>query len=425
MLRRRSSILSFSLEDATQSFHDDILNPTTSRRKRGREDENEVTHWHSTPLAFAILPAVAGLLFKNGSAFVTDALLIILAAIFMNWSIRIPWDWYYSAQTIREHIASSSELNAIKDEGEPADTAITTSPESSQTQKPVDGTQSLRSTAAEPLEEGRQSAMADLKRQEVCALTATFIFPALAAYLLHVIRAQLSRPSTSLVSDYNLSIFLLAAEVRPVRQLVRLVANRTLHLQRVATGLEDPYSIALRDQNTVNSLLDRVNELEARLAEHQVIPATVNIAHKADISDLSAELKKKYEPRLEGLERAVRRYEKRSTTLALLIEQRLNNLDTRLQDALSLAAVAAKQSQKRGLVGYILESISLGFAVPLKISSMIFIYPLAALEELYIRFRNLLLGPMQPQPSKSRQVGREGSLDEKARLRSSSKKAVR
>jgi len=426
ILRRRSSILSFSsLEDATQSFHDDILNPTTSRGQRGREGENEVTHWHSTPLAFAILPAVAGLLFKNGSAFVTDALLIVLAAIFMNWSIRIPWDWYYSAQTIKEQIVPSSDSDTIIEEGESVDTAITTSPENSPKQKPVGGTQELRSGATEQLESARESALADLRRQEVLALASTFIFPALAAYLLHVIRAQLSRPSTSLVSDYNLSIFLLAAEIRPVRQLVRLVANRTLHLQRAVTRLEDPYSGVTRDQSIVNSLVDRVTELEARLAEHQVIPPTVNLAHKADVSDLSVEMRKRYEPRLEGLERAVRRYEKRSTTLAMSIEQRLNSLDTRLQDALSLAAAAAKQSQKRGFVGHILETVGNIIAVPLKISWMISIYPLTAFEELYIRLKNFLFGPIPPRSSKSKQGSQEGRMDEKPRLKLSSKKAVR
>jgi hypothetical protein len=96
--RRRSSILSYSsLEDATNSFADDFMNPASTKKLR-KQKEEEDSNWHSTPLVFAILPAVAGLLFNNGSAFVTDVLLLGFAALFMNWSIRIPRDWYYAAQ---------------------------------------------------------------------------------------------------------------------------------------------------------------------------------------------------------------------------------------------------------------------------------------------------------------------------------------
>ena len=115
--RRRSSILSYSsLEGVTSALTDDIINPSMSR-PRISKDYDEVTHWHSTPLAFAILPAVGGLLFKNGSTFVTDVLLLAMAAIFMNWSIRLPWDWYYSAQTQRREV-EPDDAEFLEDEGE-------------------------------------------------------------------------------------------------------------------------------------------------------------------------------------------------------------------------------------------------------------------------------------------------------------------
>lgn len=53
--------------------------------------DEEPSHWHSSPIAFAFLPALAGLFFTNGSAFVTDMLLLALAALFLNWSVRLPW----------------------------------------------------------------------------------------------------------------------------------------------------------------------------------------------------------------------------------------------------------------------------------------------------------------------------------------------
>jgi hypothetical protein len=52
---------------------------------------NEESNWQSAPLGLALLPAIAGIFFKNGSAVVTDITLLILAAIFLNWSVRLPW----------------------------------------------------------------------------------------------------------------------------------------------------------------------------------------------------------------------------------------------------------------------------------------------------------------------------------------------
>ena len=90
---RRSSMLSdFSLDDAQHTIRsstDSILLPRPSLE--APEHVEEPSHWHSAPLAFAILPAVAGLVFKNGNAFTTDVLLLGLAAIFLNWSVRLPW----------------------------------------------------------------------------------------------------------------------------------------------------------------------------------------------------------------------------------------------------------------------------------------------------------------------------------------------
>ena len=51
----------------------------------------EVSNWHSAPLAFALLPAVAGMIFQNGGAVVTDFTLLAFAGVFLNWSVRMPW----------------------------------------------------------------------------------------------------------------------------------------------------------------------------------------------------------------------------------------------------------------------------------------------------------------------------------------------
>ena len=91
---RRGSLLSVSgsVDGAQKSFRsstDDLLLPKV--KGSGLEIHHEPSHWHSAPLALALLPAVGGLFFQNGSAIVTDVTLLVIAAVFLNWSVRVPW----------------------------------------------------------------------------------------------------------------------------------------------------------------------------------------------------------------------------------------------------------------------------------------------------------------------------------------------
>ena len=90
---RRDSLLSnYSMDDARQSIRsstDSLLHPRPAESTM--DTHLETSNWHSVPLAFALLPAVAGMAFTNGSAVVTDVTLLALAGVFLNWSVRVPW----------------------------------------------------------------------------------------------------------------------------------------------------------------------------------------------------------------------------------------------------------------------------------------------------------------------------------------------
>lgn len=92
---RRSSTLSDSVSVARQSIHsstDDLFLPRVAGvRKPLKPESDDESLWHSLPLALALLPAVGGLFFQNGSAILTDLTLLVLAAVFLNWSVRLPW----------------------------------------------------------------------------------------------------------------------------------------------------------------------------------------------------------------------------------------------------------------------------------------------------------------------------------------------
>lgn len=91
--RRRSSTLS-DLSDTRQSFTRPV------KDSDALQSLDEPTFWYSAPLAFAILPAVGGLFFQNGNGFVTDILLLVLGAMFLNWCVRAPWYVYSSSYTL-------------------------------------------------------------------------------------------------------------------------------------------------------------------------------------------------------------------------------------------------------------------------------------------------------------------------------------
>jgi hypothetical protein len=413
--RRRSSILSYS---SMQSLSDDLINPTTSRTSEQRDDE-EVSPWHSTPLAFAILPAIGGIFFKNGTAFVTDVLLLILAAIFMNWSVRLPWDWYYQAQA--QLRAAEPEEFLIEDDLEADETAVesVSSPGNSPKQSATEPDQKAESESQPTLTEHnkrRLEAAAELRKQETLGLIATFIFPVMAAYLLHGIRGQLSSSSGALVSDFNLSIFVLAAEIRPFRQLIRLLNSRTLHLQRIVTGNNDAVDSSPGSTRTIKNLEARIAELENILTGPNAVVPNGSVPQRSDVADMiAAEIKKRADPRFEALERAMRRYEKRSTTLSMLTEQRLNIHESKIQDSLSLAAAAAHRTQKRGTLAIVADSTVALMGVPFKLAADLAMWPFHFANLMYATLGARLSGRETAKTGRRNNVTQAGLRDDKMR----------
>lgn len=79
---------------------------------------------------------------------------------------------------------------------------------------------------------------------------------------------------------------------------------------------------------------------------------------------------------IDALNRAVRRYEKRATAQTMQTEARLQDLETRLRDALSLAAVAANYSQKPGVLSIGFNVLGRLLFLPIKAVRNAGMYPL-------------------------------------------------
>lgn len=196
-----------------------------------------------------------------------------------------------------------------------------------------------------------RSATSELRFHELLALATCFLAPLVGAWLLHHIRAQLSRPSEGLVSNYNLTIFLLASELRPLSHLIKLVQARTLHLQRtVSTNpyvpANDDATASLSPSSTIKELASRLTELETHIADSATSPTSPkNMLNQ--LPEITASIRQSLQPDLDALNRAVRRYEKRSVLLSMQTEKRLQDLEARMGDAITLAAAAERSSQSK------------------------------------------------------------------------------
>lgn len=85
---RRASTFSFS--GANQAFQDEIVDPWRQVDHRGGS-QTTTTFKSVLPVMLAVLPPVAGLFFKNGTAFFSDLTLLVLVTVFLHWSIVAPW----------------------------------------------------------------------------------------------------------------------------------------------------------------------------------------------------------------------------------------------------------------------------------------------------------------------------------------------
>ncbi|KAL4737887.1 hypothetical protein BDV11DRAFT_190789 [Aspergillus similis] len=401
--QRRNSTFSDSVSEARNTIRsstDELLFPRASRDYDG-DMRDEESRWHSAPLGLALLPAVAGIFFQNGSAFVTDVTLLALAAVFLNWSVRLPWEWYRSARAVRRqnnlyHIAPpirmDTPVSPTHDSHE--DEPLPAGDEEDDHHKDRIASQSTAAAAAE-----------ELQIHELAALASCFLFPLIGTWILHTIRCNLSRPSEGLVSNYNLTIFLLASEIRPFSHLLKMVQSRTLHLQRIIASSDDDEN-GNKDKIDAEKIIDlsnRLEELEAHVAETAAlrIASTVNAEKEKDtekenreltpqeqeytlslVSEAAAEYRKGFQADIDALNRAVRRYEKRTALTAYQTETRLQVLEAKTRDALSLAAAAQRSAKPRprglglGLFELLLDRTIKVISLPVEISVFVISQPL-------------------------------------------------
>ncbi|KAL2160514.1 hypothetical protein VTH06DRAFT_1202 [Thermothelomyces fergusii] len=345
--RRRSSAFSqYSFSEARQDFQEEILDP-------GPSPESTTRTWKSwLPIMFALVPPFAGLFFKNGTAFFSDLILLSLASIFLHWSITAPWRWYDAARQVREGQEEALEESIDSPKGKAVARSDSESESSGDTARAADA----RREQARELER----ALSRLRILEVLALAACFVAPAAATYFLYSIQDLLSPRSEGVIANFNIGIFLLAAEVHPLSHAIKLVLTHTLHLQRIVHS--NPYRTVHLTPARYRALLGRVRELEeqvAELAERKpcegcdCADAQKQQAQGRQLREqVTRDVRAAVDPEIDSVIRAVRRYEKKTSTLTSETDQRLADLRRSLDDVIALSAlVARRKAEDRGVLG--------------------------------------------------------------------------
>lgn len=412
--RRRNSTFSDNLPDAGQRLDDDVLNSA------GIAAKAEKSPYVYVPLVVALMPAVGGVLFENGSAFFTDLILLGVSAVFLHWSVTQPWRLYHTAREVRivedEYMTepvfdSDDDLEAYSVAS--ATTALENVPEEDEKERgkePLEDKPSevpledSRSPSRKEWDERKETAVKELYKYEMLALAWCFTFPLIGACLLHAIRGQLSRPSEGLISDFNLTIFLLAAEYRPVSHVLKLAQERTLHYQNIVA--RNPYQVRSVGGQQFQEIKERLNELESRAAAGDVASANAGgqspNSRPVDHAALVRNVREGMQPELDALNRAVRRYEKKLAVLAGQIDNRLEYVDARLNDAIALAAVAVKHSNAQGnWSAWLVEKTANLIMIPINTTVALFTFP--------FRTAQKLLGQKsRPASDRSHRMGRNG-----------------
>jgi hypothetical protein len=314
-----------------------------------------------------------------------------LCFIKVRQSLRVFRDWYRSAQELRRQDSVAFKADDIIGE------------ENNEGEKSQGG----RSKKQQQTSLAR-AATRELHIHELTALISCFVFPLVGTWLLHTIRGSLSRPSEGLVSNYNLTIFLLAAEIRPFAHLLRMVQARTLYLQRIVAA--SPSDDDRIDKNKFLDLARRLEELEAHVADTaaaNLCPDQTHLVQKGQevtqdaVAQVTSNVRKGFQPELDALNRAVRRYEKRTTLMAFQTDSRLQELETQVRDAIALAAAAQRSAsdRRRSFAFILLDWTSAILVLPAQTLFSLASLP-AWVAAWCLQNLKLLLGVKQRRPSK-------------------------
>ncbi|KAI8647405.1 hypothetical protein BD408DRAFT_334911 [Parasitella parasitica] len=202
-----------------------------------------------------------------------------------------------------------------------------------------------------------KSITAELRRHELAGLLLVVLSPAIAGYTLQYSRYLLSNIDRY-INAFNVTIFILAASIRPLTHVMTLLQRRTAFLQ----------SEALASENQVQVLQAKLDILEKELYGLRKAFAT-----KQDLGQLVTE---DIKPSLQQFAKKLKRFEKQDPLLRNWFEEKFAAINYKVREFDQYIRVEQDQRQKTHgmIVSLILLPLRISLWVVKRLASLLSSY---------------------------------------------------
>lgn len=192
----------------------------------------------------------------------------------------------------------------------------------------------------------RKLITAELRRHEIAGLLWVILSPAIAGYTLQYSRYLLSNVDRY-ISAFNVTVFILAASIKPISHVMVLLQERTMFLQ----------SEALVSESQVQVLQTKMDLLERELYGLRKAYAT-----KKDLGQVVTE---DINPSLQQLAKALKRFEKRDLALRTWSEEQFASIDHKVREFDQYICYRIEQDQRQQAHGMVVSLILLPINISL------------------------------------------------------------
>ncbi|CEP07012.1 hypothetical protein [Parasitella parasitica] len=275
-------------------------NRATSANADHNKRKNEFSSSISWPIILAIIPTLGA--FVAGSAEVwSDFIMILLILYYVYKWITVPWSYYESARSrrmIHQYAAHHQQQPQFAD-----------------------------SKRKEFAMKRKASVEEELRRHELIGLAWVIMSPAIAGYTLQYSRYFLSNYD-KYMSTFNVTVFVLAATLKPLVHVMALLRERTLFLQ----------SEMQVDETEIEMLQKKIE-----LMEDEMDGLRKAFATKRDLGQVAQGIT----PSIQQLTKAMKRFEKKETSLRSWSEERFTEIDQKVQDFDQFICYSIEQDQRK------------------------------------------------------------------------------
>ncbi|GAA5798163.1 hypothetical protein EDC94DRAFT_601678 [Helicostylum pulchrum] len=278
----------------------------------------------SWPILLAVIPTLGA--FVAGSAEIwSDFIMLVLILYYVYKWMTAPWAYYESARSRRIiHQHSSAEKTKAGLSNSREDEAY--------------------ANRMQAEHQKRKLITAELRRHELAGLVWVIFSPIIAGYTLQYSRLLLSNVDRY-ISAFNVTVFTLAASIKPLSHVIVLLQERTLFLQ----------SEALVTETQVQLLQSRLD-----LVEKELFGLRKAYATKKDLGQMTEEIN----PTLHQLAKTLKRFEKRDMNLRSWTEEQFTAIDLKVREFDQYICYRIEQDQRQQAHGMVVSLILL----PLNIS---------------------------------------------------------